>query len=102
MTDLDVGRFIRLKAAIESTLGLKAGPMAGPALSEAAERYREQIDAILSEDLRAEFDALFPRVEPQRSGRGDMVAMAQAADSARARLLGIEGWLQGLVDSQGK
>jgi hypothetical protein len=98
---LDVGKLTRLKAAIDSTTGIKADATSAIALVSAARQYRSQVTAALEGDLKAEFEALFPLdttpVPTSGFGMRDMVHAAGQAEEGRARLLGMSGWLAGLV-----
>jgi hypothetical protein len=104
---LDVGRLTRLKSAIDATLSMQAEATAAVALRRAARDYRDQVSTALPDELKQEFDTLFPpeaRSIPERGyGMGrDILRAAQDADEARARLLGISGWLNGLVSTDGR
>lgn len=103
MPNIDSGRFLRLKAAIEGTLRVESQVTSATALEQAAMRYQAAIAEILPEDLRTEFNALFGG----RSGRvrpglgGDLLGSAMRANAAREELLAMAGWLNGLVESRG-
>jgi hypothetical protein len=104
---LDVGRLTRLKAAIDSTASMKAGVSSAAALTSAARQYRTQVADTLDGDLKAEFEAMFPvdtRPIPSAGNRGggDILKQASRAEEALAVLLGISGWLAGLVNTGDK
>jgi hypothetical protein len=104
---LDVGRLTRLKAAVDNTATMKAGPTSAAALATAARQYRAQVADALDGDLRAEFESLFP-VDTKMTVSGGLsrtpalVVQAAQAEEGRATLLGISGWLAGLVKTEGK
>jgi hypothetical protein len=92
---LEVGRLTRLKSAIDNTTTMKADPMSASALAAAASKFRAQVADALDDALKSEFELLFP--DKGISGGHDIFAQARQAEEARVILLGISGWLAGLV-----
>ena len=104
---LEVGRLTRLKAAIDNTTTMQADAMSASALVNAASQYRAQVADALEGDLKIEFESLFPGTTPAPAARGlgaggPLLAQASEAEKARATLLGISGWLAGLVRTGGQ
>jgi hypothetical protein len=101
----DIGRFTRIKAAIDAIIASTGrGVIASEGLADAANRFTREITAMLPDNLRSEFQALFPEDATPNHGwaGGDLIAAAAASEGARVRLVGISGWLQGVVDSAGR
>jgi hypothetical protein len=104
---IDVGRLTRLKAAIDNTATMKADPGSAGALTTAAHQYRTQVADALDGDLKKEFESLFPVDTTMRTASGfrgghDLFRQAAEAEEGRATLLGISGWLAGLVQTGDK
>jgi len=102
---MNVGSVIRLKSAIEGTLREEgSGATSADALTDADARFRQAIAELARDDaaLMTEFESLYPPTKRKPGGDwagADMVDAAAAAKSARTRLSGMAGWLQGVIDT---
>jgi hypothetical protein len=90
----DVDGVIRLAAAIQASAAESVGPTSAQALIEAADRYRRAVDALLPEELAAEFRVLFP---PDSAQSGTAVTRnAELAARAHEQLVAMAAWASGL------
>jgi hypothetical protein len=106
--NVDRGAAIRIRAAIEATLREEGSyPSYDKGLIEADTRFRSAIHELVKDEgaLVAEFDTIFPPAEPssRRGGLagGDLLEGSGMTKSARMHLVGMSGWLQGLIDGSG-
>jgi hypothetical protein len=105
---MDRGAATRIRAAIEATLREQGSyPSYDEGLIEADTRFRSAIHELVKDEtgLAAEFDTIFPSVEP-RSRRGglaggEVLEGSGMTKSARMHLAGMSGWLQSLIDGPG-
>ena len=75
-------------------------PMAGKALSDTYDQFRDEIHSALPTDLHAEFDRLFPRLNQEELQPDDILEIQQAASAAKTKLTALSGWLEGLIESE--
>ena len=102
---IDVGRFLRLRGAIISTLAavpVDQAAMSGEALPTSYNRLRGEAIDIIPAKARDEFERLFPEdpLTPRRRTGGPNYQMetANRANEARAILGTLAGWLGGFID----
>ena len=98
---VDVAKINRLRSTALAATQIEGGSLAGKALADTYDQLRDQILVTIPEELHAEFDVLFPKMEQKAIRHGDVLASAQAADAAKARLRTLSGWLQGIIESEG-
>jgi hypothetical protein len=109
MMDIDVGRLLRLKGTVESAAEIPAEPSAANVLAETYGRLRSQALQVAEDrELRAEFEALFPEIEPApdppdhpRESLHVVWKRRAAVQAQRASglLRALAGWLEGLLAS---
>ncbi|HSW42642.1 MAG TPA: hypothetical protein VLM76_09055 [Patescibacteria group bacterium] len=96
--EIDLGRFLRIKTAIERVLAGATNASAAQGLRDAYSLWREEARKAMPESLLEEFD----RIAPEDAGpRGRMAISPDLpiiAGAMRARLEGLAGWLQGFVE----
>lgn len=100
-----IGRFLRLKSAIDATVrDLGDRSMAAAALLDAYARFRPEARALARDaGTLDEFDRLFPEATegPTFGGRlsngFDPIHASQSAKAARGLLVQLSGWLDGFV-----
>jgi hypothetical protein len=98
---------MRLRAAAIQSLEavLTGSPASFDALSAAYERIRAEVAEAAPDEMRAEFERLFPRTIPRDQAKGGSlhprIEMYKQEVSSTARtLLGqLAGWLGGLIDA---
>ncbi len=97
---IDVGAFLRLKSAIDSTLStLKIDPTSAVALSKAYATFQSAGQTLAQDnELGDEFIMLFPpgSVASGSSAAHNMVRELGRANEAAAGLAGISGWIEGI------
>lgn len=99
---MDVGKFLRLQGAIESTIeGAKgkSSTQAGLAIEDAYVRLRQEVREAIPEEDREEFDRLFP-ASIDRVSRTLAQAPPRQVDrygTAQTLLTTLSGWLGGYV-----
>jgi hypothetical protein len=95
----DIGKFMRLRRAIQSTVeGLDddQAAMAGEALARHYVRLRKEVAAVVSPQEEEEFARLFPEAA-NGYGRAPM-EQAKKFHAAKGLLAQLGGWLQGFID----
>jgi hypothetical protein len=98
--ELDIGKFIRIKASVDAALASADSATHAQGLSNAYGSYRTEILAMISGDgdLSAEFARLFP--EHAFSGIADFGPdMAVNYGKAKTLLSGVSGWLDGIIQA---
>lgn len=99
----DVGTFLRLKSAVDSTLHrVESKTGAAKALTDAYLTFRSEAALIATaEGIDDEFERLFPGMErvtkPVARAGFDPIAAASAASEAQSLLTRLSGWLDGFV-----
>ena len=94
----------RLRGSIDGVLGsLQPEAVSAKALTDSYLRFRQRALALAPDEKRDEFESLFPAVDavpsPSISFAGyDPIALASAANEARALLSSLSGWLRQIVD----
>jgi hypothetical protein len=95
----DIGKFLRLRGAIQSIVeGLDddQAVMAGEALAKDYARLRKEVAVVVSPENEEEFSRLFPEsVHGYGSGPMDY---ARKYHGAKGLLTQLGGWLQGFID----
>jgi hypothetical protein len=102
----DPGVFLRLKAAIDSTIaGIKDKSTAAKALADAYGTFRTEAERVaVAEGVEDEFNRIFPAATtgqlPKSSGWDvDPFALVGYANEALSLLLRLSGWLDGFVQA---
>lgn len=106
MRDLDVGRFLRLRNAIQQSMEAVTEDVkayAGSVLLEAYSRFHEDALMLVPQDDLEQLLKVCPDVNPQRigqirSGPGSGSDQAKAFVEAKVLLGGLAGFLDGYVE----
>jgi hypothetical protein len=96
---LDLGRFIRLRSAIDATIAASEKSHRG--LVSATDTFRDQIRAMLAgeADLLAEFDGIFPKTATAPGSGSLLIPPSDPYGPAKLALAGMSGWLSGLIEA---
>jgi hypothetical protein len=106
MTDVDLSRVIRLREAVRSILeSIPDRPNVGElalvigGLPVAYANLRNEASNLVPEDTRAEFNRLFPSVQPRPADYMNDVPIVTVGRGSEARTLlaQLGGWLDGFI-----
>lgn len=104
MTDVDLGRVIRLKTSIDQAaaagrMGDQWSPMGGEAMKSAYLAMRQELLLLLDEsNLVEEFQRMNPAVPDSRPPvLSNLFAASAYSESYGSALLRMAGWLDGLI-----
>ena len=103
MRDLDIGRFLRLRNAVQqaaSAIPADSSGTSGRALPEAYKRFREEALAIVPKEHREQFEQVCPEWTTSLGGSRaeDPFIQSQFYNEARVLMGGLAGFLDGYVD----
>jgi hypothetical protein len=96
---MDLAALMRLKGAARASLSsIETGQsgVAGHAMVEAYTRCRSEVRVVLGDELRPEFDRLFPEMPSSRRSVG--LQTAAQFNEARGHLGRLDGWIEGQIE----
>lgn len=98
MSDVDVAKLKRLRAAVSSTLD-RVPEKSAHGLPPAYNTLRSQIAGAVPDGLRKEIEEIAPEI--RSSGRGPHAIIEAATDGAMAysHLAALKGWLDAVIDA---
>ena len=101
MSEIDVGKYLRLQGAIQSALdavGEDQSVVGSTAMRTAYERLRGEVHSSIPDAQAEEFERLFPEKPPEPTTQQSRPFLAAARYmSARALLATLKGWLDGYI-----
>lgn len=103
MRELDVGRFMRLRNAIQqaSEAASDLPSRSAVALAEAYERFRQDAYDLIPEEHRAELDRICPTMDQERIARAEGLASSYQGEvysEAKVLLGSLSGFLDGYIE----
>lgn len=98
MTDVDVAKLKRLRAAVGSALE-RVPETSAHGLPPTYNSLREQVVVSVPEGLRRELEQLAPGVQSSGDGPHAIIERAQDGANAYARLAALKGWLDAVIDA---
>lgn len=98
MTDLDLAKLKRLRAAVSNTLACVPEKSAH-GLPPTYNTLRTQVISAVPAGLRSEVESLAPEVKGSARGPQGVIEKAQDGANAYARLAALKGWLDAVIES---
>lgn len=98
MTDVDVAKLKRLRAAVSSALE-RVPEKSAHGLPPTYNSLREQVAASVPDGLSEELEQLAPEVKSTGRGPHAIIEKTQDGAIAYARLAALKGWLDAVIDA---